>query len=219
MLSSLAVDHLQPQASQRAIEAAGSRAAAGAGEAAASEQLHEVFFGRPTISMPALFQAVATQAAHIRCAQHHHCWVLLSCYTGYVAPDARTRSQPCAQQACAWSAWWALLLQAHNCVSLSCSVLLALYQCANIVLLADIVLLCRRSAAGAGEGTGGVQALLHQLLGLSGLLVAAANATNDMVEQLKGFAQNEVSKAQAAGPGWLAGEGPRAAWSELSEVR
>lgn len=62
-----AVDRLQPQASQRAIEAAGSLAAAGAGDvAAAAEQLHTIFFGRPTISMPALFQAVAAQAAQIR---------------------------------------------------------------------------------------------------------------------------------------------------------
>jgi hypothetical protein len=62
-----AVDRLQPQASQRAIEAAGSLAAAGAGDvAAAAEQLHTIFFGRPTNSMPALFQAAAAQAAQIR---------------------------------------------------------------------------------------------------------------------------------------------------------
>jgi hypothetical protein len=61
------VDRLQAEASQRAIEAAGSLAAAGAGEStAAAEQLHEVFFGRPTASMPALFQAVAGQARAIR---------------------------------------------------------------------------------------------------------------------------------------------------------
>jgi hypothetical protein len=62
-----AVDRLQPEASQRAIEAAGTLAAAGAGDtAAAAESLHEIFFGRPTISIPALFEAVATEAARIR---------------------------------------------------------------------------------------------------------------------------------------------------------
>lgn len=77
----------------------------------------------------------------------------------------------------------------------------------------------RRSATGAGEASGGAGVLLHQLLGLCGLLVAAADAAGEMQRALRQSAHNEVSKAQAAGPGWLAGEGPRAAWSELSEVR
>jgi hypothetical protein len=59
-------ERLQKQASQRAIEAAGSLAAAGAGAPAAAEQLPEVFFGRPTVSLPALFRAVSAQAAGVR---------------------------------------------------------------------------------------------------------------------------------------------------------
>jgi hypothetical protein len=60
---------------------------------------------------------------------------------------------------------------------------------------------------------------LHQLLGLSGLLVAAADAADEMQQALRQTMFNEVSKGEAAGPSWLAGEGPRAAWSEVSEVR
>jgi hypothetical protein len=78
---------------------------------------------------------------------------------------------------------------------------------------------CRHAAAGSSESTGGVQALLHQLLGLSGLLVAAADAADEMQQALRQTMFNEVSKGEAAGPSWLAGEGPRAAWSEVSEVR
>jgi hypothetical protein len=56
-------------ASADAIKAAGSLTAAGRGEAAAPDSQWEVFFGRPTVSIPALFQAVAAEAARIRCAQ------------------------------------------------------------------------------------------------------------------------------------------------------
>lgn len=64
-----------------------------------------------------------------------------------------------------------------------------------------------------------MQRLLQQLLGLCGLLVTAADAAKDMQQSLRQQVFNEVSKADTAGPGWLAGDGPRAAWSELAEVR
>lgn len=76
----------------------------------------------------------------------------------------------------------------------------------------------RRAAAGGGQPAG-LQDLLYQLLGLCGLLVAAADAAEGMRQGLKQTAYNEVTAAEAAGPGWLAGEGPRAAWAELAEVR
>lgn len=75
----------------------------------------------------------------------------------------------------------------------------------------------RHAAAGTGQSAG-VQELLEQLLGLCGLLVAAADAAERMRQGLKHTAYNEVTAAEAAGPGWLAGEGPRAAWAELAEV-
>jgi hypothetical protein len=75
----------------------------------------------------------------------------------------------------------------------------------------------RRAAAGGGQPAG-LQDLLYQLLGLCGLLVAAADAAEGMRQGLKQTAYNEVTAAEAAGPGWLAGEGPRAAWAELAEV-
>jgi hypothetical protein len=67
--------------------------------------------------------------------------------------------------------------------------------------------------------SGGAQVLLHQLLGLCGILVAACEAAQGAQQSLRHNAFNEVTQAEAAGPGWLAGEGPRAAWSELAEVR
>lgn len=53
-------------ASAAAIRASGSTAAEGRGEAAAADTHWEVFFGRPTVSIPALFQAIAADAAQVR---------------------------------------------------------------------------------------------------------------------------------------------------------
>lgn len=80
-----------------------------------------------------------------------------------------------------------------------------------------LALCCRHAAAGSGQ-SGGVQELLYQLLGLCGLLVAAAEAAERTRQGLKQTVYNEVTAVEAAGPGWLAGEGPQAAWSELAEV-
>jgi len=76
----------------------------------------------------------------------------------------------------------------------------------------------RRDAAGAAERNVGIQALLQQLLGLCKLLQTAADAADAKQQQLKQEVFNEVSKAEASGPGWLCGEGPIAAWTELAEV-
>lgn len=78
---------------------------------------------------------------------------------------------------------------------------------------------CRHAAAGSGEVAGGTRALLHQLLGLCGLLRSACEAAQGAQQSLRQMAFNEVTQAETAGPGWLASEGPRAAWSELAEVR
>lgn len=198
-----AVDRLQPQASQRAIEAAGSLAAAGAGDvAAAAEQLHKIFFGRPTISMPALFQAVAAQAAQIR-------WVQSKGGLGssYLLAEHTMHLLSVRQH----SLWQLLAAAVGCCILQSGAHMLSTHACGRGGR--------RRSSTGAGEASGGAGVLLHQLLGLCGLLVAAADAAGEMQRALRQSAHNEVSKAQAAGPGWLAGQGPRAAWSELSEVR
>lgn len=104
-------DRLQRQASQRAIEAAGSLAAAGAGGPETAEQLPEVFFGRPTVSLPALFQAVSAHAADIRwvwptgthcmqlvrqlCQPNTCCVALLHSFVG----SSATSSAPCAADA------------------------------------------------------------------------------------------------------------------------
>lgn len=85
-------------------------------------------------------------------------------------------------------------------------------------LLLHLLLLCRRAAAGAPEHSGSVGELLQQLLGMCGLLVTAAGAADTMQQQLKRDIFNEVSRAETAGPGWLAAAGPCAAWSQLAEV-
>lgn len=139
------VSSTQTAAAAAAIEAAGTSAAEGADAAGAAfgdgpGQHWEVFFSRPGVSMPALFRAVASQAAAVK--QH----------------------------------------------------------------------------LGADDRSGSVLQSLQQVLGLSGLLQAAVAGAAAKAGQLAEHMPEEATRQAAAGPGWMAGERPRAAWGQIAEA-
>lgn len=75
-----------------------------------------------------------------------------------------------------------------------------------------------RQHLGADDRSGSVLQSLQQLLGLSGLLQAAVAGAAAKAGQLAEHMPEEATRQAAAGPGWMAGERPRAAWGQIAEV-
>lgn len=75
----------------------------------------------------------------------------------------------------------------------------------------------RQALATAAERSVSMAALVAQLLGLSGMLLAAAAAAEAQAAQVK--ERSMEGALHAAGPSWLAGAVPREAWAQLAQVR
>jgi hypothetical protein len=75
-----------------------------------------------------------------------------------------------------------------------------------------------RQNLGVDDRTGSVLQSLQQLLGLSGLLQAAVSGAAAKAAELSEHMPDEATRQAAAGPNWLSGERPRAAWGQIAEV-
>lgn len=69
-----------------------------------------------------------------------------------------------------------------------------------------------------GQSSGVSPQSLDQLLGLCGVLLTAVQGAQDMQGSLKQEMCYEWTSAESAGPEWLSGPGPQAAWLELAKV-